>query len=104
MSRVLKYGGRVRTGSEPGQAETPAHHAARKTAMGVGAVDHTRFGEVVVRRGRTRGQTQAFFSYGGATQKQAMLFVLSKYPTPKLSGPICKAVFGNVKVLKQCND
>jgi hypothetical protein len=104
VSRVLKYGGRVRTGSEPGQAETPAHHAPRKTAMGVGAVDHTRFGEVDVRQGRTRGQKQAFVLYWGATQKQAMLFVLSKHPTPKLSGPICKAVFGNVKVLKQCND
>lgn len=64
MSRVLKYGGRVRTGSEPGQAETPAHHAPRKTAMGVGAVDHTRFGEVVVRRGRTHGQKQALFCTG----------------------------------------
>lgn len=64
MSRVLKYGGRVRTGSEPGQAETPAHHAARKTAMGVGAVDHTRFGEVVVRRGRTRGQNRHLFCTG----------------------------------------
>lgn len=44
------------------------------------------------------------FLYWGATQKQSMLFFLSRYPTPNLSGPICKAVFGNVKVLKQCND
>lgn len=104
MSRVLKYGGRVRTGSAPGQVQTPAHHAPRKMAMGVGVVDHTRFLEVVVRRGRTHGQKQAFFLYWDATQKQSMLFFLSKYPTPNLSGPICKAVFGNVKVLKQCND
>lgn len=51
-------------GSEPGQVQTPAHHAPRKMAMGVGVVDHTRFWEVVVRRGRTHGQKQAFFVLG----------------------------------------